>query len=329
MTSYGFFFLSILCLFYHSVSLANNYGDTKLLKNYAQVRQLLKQEGFKEIYFQTPDKLWLNGLFLSRPNALCNVVVCAGWLPGRMEGMATFYSLLPQDCNILLFDARGHGKSKGPLFSKVWRYGIDEYKDIVGALACLQHINQLPVFLCGICSGAYNCARALIELKKHKMDHCYPVKGLIFDSGWGSVIKIASTIVISGVRARLFSCIKHFTKKYGALQNTVHRVGDGVMSFVRLVYGLFFNLALKPFMIWHTEKTDIFSKMHLISCPVFFIHSREDDYACRKGIMSLIGAVPFKKVWIVDDSYHAKNHLIHQQKYQHKVAVFIKRCLKL
>src|SRR5690606_23167770 len=100
----GVFFINS---FLYCSNAFDDYYKTSFLKQYGRVRTELKSQGFREIYFKTPDGLRLNGLFLSRPNATCNVIVCAGWLPGKKEKMATFFALLPDYCNILFFDARG------------------------------------------------------------------------------------------------------------------------------------------------------------------------------------------------------------------------------
>src|SRR5581483_8890448 len=172
----------------------DHYYDVSFLKNYSQVRTVLKAEGFKEIYFKTSDNLRINGLFLTRPHATCNVIVCAGWLPGRKEKMATFFAALPSHCNIFFFDARGRGKSEGPLLRQVWKYGVNEYKDIVGAIEYIHSRNALPIILCGVCSGAFNATHAVLHLEKQGLLSRYNIKGVIFDSGWGSIMKISRTV---------------------------------------------------------------------------------------------------------------------------------------
>src|SRR5207253_6165044 len=119
------------------------------------------------------------------------------------EDIATFYALLPEDCNILFFDARGHGNSDGSLLWKLWQYGIHEYKDILGAISCINDMNSLPIIIIGICSGAFNAAHALVSLEKNNQCHTSHVKGLVFDSGWGSVTEIAQTAPPAGIEKRL------------------------------------------------------------------------------------------------------------------------------
>jgi len=103
--------------------------------------------------------------------------VCAGWLPGKKEGMATFYALLPENCNILLFDARGRGASEGSLLYNIWKYGTSEYKDIIGAIFWINHNNKLPIIIGGTCSGVFNAAHAIIKLTQKNLIHKTNVKG--------------------------------------------------------------------------------------------------------------------------------------------------------
>src|SRR5258706_8981366 len=124
--NYFIFTIILLPFSLHCTENLDLFYATSFLKNYSAVQACLKAHGFKKITFQTPDNLTIHGLFLERPHATCNVIVCAGWLPGKQEGMATFYASLPQHCNILFFDARGHGNSEGPLLWKLWQYGIHE-----------------------------------------------------------------------------------------------------------------------------------------------------------------------------------------------------------
>src|SRR6185503_8670694 len=94
------YFLIFTIVLSFSIQCTENFEQfytTSFLKNDTAVRTSLQEQGFAEITFKTPDNLTLHGLFLARPNATCNIIVCAGWFPGKKEGMATFYDLLPND----------------------------------------------------------------------------------------------------------------------------------------------------------------------------------------------------------------------------------------
>src|SRR5437762_5915033 len=111
----SFFAAIIFTLYSYGGQNKEQLYSISFLKDYKAARTALENAGFIKTTFTTSDNFKLAGLFLSRPHATCNIIICAGWLPGRKEGMATFYDLLPNDCNILFFDARGRGESEGLL----------------------------------------------------------------------------------------------------------------------------------------------------------------------------------------------------------------------
>ena len=323
--------LSLALLFIASLTQCNDSLDklysTAFLKNYAAVRQELIKEGFKQVTFRTEDGLILSGLFLARPNARCNVIVCAGWYPGKKEGMATFYALLPDNCNILFFDARGHGESEGSLLWQLWRYGIDEPKDITGAIVYLNNSNSLPIFIVGICSGAFNAAHAMISLEKNNKDVVSNVKGLVFDSGWGSVSDIIRTAPAAGIEKRLMSLFASWYKTKKKLLRTGYFYK--IITLFSHYSGSLGSLVCRKLFTQHYEKiTTLFNKMHHITSPIFFIHSYDDTYADMSNVIRLSTCTPHKKCWWIKQSFHGKHHLIHKELYKEKLTTFIDACLK-
>lgn len=323
MLQKNFFLLTLIILSFsaHCTENLEKFYSTSFLKDYTAVRQSLKEHGFTDATFKTPDNLTLHGLFLSRPNATCNVIVCAGWLPGRMEGMATFYALLPTHCNILFFDARGHGNSDGALLWKLWRYGVDEYKDILGAITYINHKNSLPIIIAGICSGAFNAAHALIHLEKNNTQTQSNVKGLIFDSGWGSVTEIARTAPLAGIEKRLPSVLAcmNATKKQ-IKQSCLYKLCS---FFTHNSCKAFYHLCTKQVTGYYESTTTLFNTIQLITSPIFFIHSYDDTYATESDALRLSKLAPHKSCWWIQKSFHAKHHLIHKDLYKEKIAAFI------
>ncbi len=294
---------------------SDRYHDLSFLKNYSAVRKDLKKNGFKEIYFKTPDGLRINSLFLSRPHATCNVIVCAGWLPGRKEEMATFFTTLPSYCNILFFDARGHGKSEGPLFSQIWKYGVNEHKDIQGAMLYLHSCNHLPIIVCGVCSGAFNAAHAVLDLENKGLLSKLNIRGIVFDSGWGSFKKMSRTVMIGGSdkRMRRFfgdvgSCA-WYKALFSAISFNINVLHTCILSHIAQLY---------------ESQTNLFNKIKGTQVPFMFIHSYNDLYADIQDAQKLASLVKNKQCWwIKDGSYHACHHLKKRELYQQKVAAFI------
>jgi pimeloyl-ACP methyl ester carboxylesterase len=330
MKSKIYFFLLIILLPFLSFGAKplHNFYEKSFLLHYKEVRETLKEHGFKELYFKTPDGLRLNGLYLERPNARCTIIICAGWLPGKMEGLATFFALLPDYCNILFFDARGHGKSEGPLFREIWRYGVNEHKDILGAISCSRQLSKLPIIICGICSGAFNAAHAVISLETSHIAQKVGIKGLVFDSGWGSVTKMSCSVVIASFEKRLLHllAIMYKTKDQTALKElTIYKtVFYGMQSTASFLHSLFF----KPFVEKYEKTTNLFDKIHHIKAPILFIHSYEDTYADVHDAIKLLDLATDKQTWFVDNSYHAAHHLKQKELYQEKLMSFIDKALQ-
>lgn len=318
------YFLVFTILLSFSTQCTENFEQfytASFLKNNAAVHACLKEHGFSETTFKTPDNLTLHGLFLSRPNATCNIIVCAGWLPGKKEGMATFYDLLPHDCNILFFDARGHGNSDGSLLWKLWEYGVHEYKDILGAISYLNGTNSLPIIIVGICSGAFNAAHALVALAKHNKIDSSHVKGLVFDSGWGSVSEIARTAPPAGIEKRLINLLKAiYTSKHQIKQSYIFKLCS---LLTHMTYRLSYHACTKHITNYYERITTLFDKIHHISTPILFIHSHDDTYAIKSDAIKLSKLAPHTICWWIKQSFHAKHHLIHKELYKKKLQNFI------
>ena len=121
------------------------YFDTNFLTDYNAVEQkLINKEGFREVCFSTQDNIKICGLLLERPHAKYNMIFCGGFYPGRKETLSTFFHMVPNNCNILFIDARGHGKSEGGFLTNIHQYGQHEYLDIVAAISFIDKNHYLP-----------------------------------------------------------------------------------------------------------------------------------------------------------------------------------------
>jgi pimeloyl-ACP methyl ester carboxylesterase len=297
------------------------FYSTSFLRNTRAVHTCLTEHGFSEVTFKTPDNLTLHGLYLSRPHATHNVIVCAGWFPGKKEGMATFYALLPTDCNILLFDARGRGNSEGSFLWNLWEYGLHEYKDILGAITYLNDTNNLPIIIIGICSGAFNAAHALVDLAKNNKTDSSHVKGLVFDSGWGSVTEIARTAPPAGIEKRLINLLKNmYSNKKQIQQSCLYKLCSYI---THISYNTSYQMCTKHITKYYEQITTLFDKIHHITTPILFIHSHDDTYAIKSDAFRLSQLAPHTTCWWIKESFHAKHHLIHKELYKQNLHNFI------
>jgi pimeloyl-ACP methyl ester carboxylesterase len=292
--------------------------NTTFLRKSKDVRAyLIQDQGFTTGYFLTQDAYALNYLFRKSANARCTIICAVGFWPGRKEGMATLHALLPQDYNLLFFDARGRGKSDGFYYS-LWQYGINEYKDVLAAIDFAQTADTCPIILYGVCAGAFHAAHALCK------QPCERVCGLIMDSAWSSVTKVSRTALTSELKKRLRNAIKECTNHY-QLRNLLYRPTACITDMsASLAHRIFFV----PLLYAYRAQTDLTSKIHKIAVPILYIHSYDDEYTESKAVEELIAKTqrPYSW-WITEHSTHAVHHLKHPMAYKEKLMQFITMAL--
>jgi len=316
---FPFFFIVFASFYCHGNQEIEDFYSTSFLRNYKAVRTSLRHAGFQKITFKTSDNFKLSGLFLARPDATCTVIICAGWRPGRKEGLATFYDLLPTYCNILLFDARGRGESEGSFLGKIWQYGINEYRDIAAAISWTNKNNTLPIILIGFCSGAFNAVHALIHLQnRYITSH---VKGLVFDSGWGSVSDVTASATFANIQECLIAVFKYiYGNKEIVKKSFIFKLSNKCAHYLcNLSHFLF----IQPWIKQYKSRTSLFNKINYLNTAVFFIHSYDDQHADIYNVIKLSKLTPFKKCWLLKKSYHTCHHLIHKELYKEKLIAFI------
>lgn len=297
------------------------YLDMKSYTSYEYIRSLLiRDDGFVQDAFLTVDGLLIDCLIKQCPQADYTFILCAGWLPGKAEGMAGIYALLPKNCNVLLFNSRGHGGSQGSLMRSMWSYGEHEYKDVIAAIEYAHQISGKPIVIIGVCAGAFHAAHALARLTKQGRIEELNVKGLVFDSGWSSVSRVSLTVPnarINEIIARMVAKIKrsHYRQEKNSWP------ARALSSIVQRIYGIFHTMGYRPFI---TEgKTNLFKYIKQIGIPMLFIHSYDDDYAVISDVKRLAQCVQQAECWWIDKpSKHACHFLKHTQEYQRRIIHF-------
>jgi pimeloyl-ACP methyl ester carboxylesterase len=298
------------------------YFNTQFLMNYNLVaKTLIQAENFQEISFITSDSITINGLYREITDAKYTILFCAGFYPGRKEGLATFIKIVPENCNILFFDARGHGKSTGRFFTNIYNYGCDEYKDIIAAIQFVSEKSKKTIIVHGICAGAFHALRALSMLGSEQEK--YQIKGFIFDSGITSIAKVTHV-------PEQYLCDKTIPNLFLSLypQDTKKEVKQRylckISSFFITTGMAALTYLLKPFIKLHDAKINLAHDTHSISCPIFFIHSKNDKYASFEDVLNLANAVKNANYWWIEESEHALHHLKHAVEYKEKLNHFIK-----
>ena len=303
-------------------SLSDPFFDTKILNNPRKMQKVLKSEGFIEGFFNTQDNIRINYLYKTQPNARYNFLFCCGWWPGRKEALGTFYRLIPSDANMMLFDARGHGRSEGSMFTTT--YGLSEYKDIIGAIKFLHETSGKPTIILGICAGAFHAAHAIANLEATGMAEQYQIKGLIFDSGWTSVASVSRTTP----SAHLTRMLHKWLGSEHASENTNTK---GVFTHVTersidILCGIAHTLLLRPFFVRYEHETNLSKKINNIQTPILFIHGTNDTHAPISETQKLAERAPNSECWwISQPSHHGCHHLKHTERYRIKLHAFIEK----
>jgi len=315
-----FVLLQILFVFLASYAQDEKLGsswhfDAKFLSNRKAAKEKLLKEGFTEVSFRSINNLKLVGLLREKKDASYTIIFSHG-LCHYKEIFAPFVKLAPENCNLFFFDMRGAGGSEGPNFtSKSISYGKTDYQDIVHAI---QFVNKKtsgkPIIVFGWCSGAFSCARAVIHLENdlEKLN----VKGLIFDSGFGSVLEMTHVPPLHLKHRFIPGCI---LKLYGgnrekAKQSYLCKLS--VLFLLSCFHTLF--LFLKPSIAKREPETNLYDKARNIKVPMFAIHCEDDYYTPWQSIEKLVKNIGQKDVWLIEAgrSQHAKNHIKLKEEYQ-------------
>lgn len=295
---------------------ASPYFDTKQLLNDRQkTKALLIKEGFCPVSFYTPDGIKLHGLFLQRPQSIGTVICVEGYHDGSRFDVAALIPLIPGTYNILFFNQRGYAPSKGRSWKNLWFYGIYQYQDVIGAIDFITTLTHKSIILWGTCAGAFNAAHALIQLQQKNL--CYPVKGLIFDSGWDSV-----------------PCTAHsFSKNIARKMVQAPQVSKPNTLVEKMLYGLL--LVTKKLLLidycWHAydPQTTLQGKMKQLALPILFIHAQNDHIAALKHVQQLVDETPHAFSWFVPESTHSMIHIKQKGQYQQVLISFLNYVMSL
>ena len=303
--------------------------DTTFLSQYDKVAKILVEEkGFTKVQFTATDGLKLSGLMRIVPNAKSNIIFCAGFYPGLKEGLATFIELAPKDANLLFFDARGHGKSEGYLFGYsllgIKDYGKADYKDIISAVQFMHEKDAKQTFIHGVCAGAYHAAKAMKQLEEYKNNQ-YNVKGIIFDSGFSSLLSVAD-IPQKHFREKVVPGWLRSWYKNKSKEEIQKTLPCKILSSLIVSALNTLSYFVLPSVKKRSQELDITNDIGTLSSPILIIHSKDDAYSPIENITKLAQVVKNKCCWWIEEkSEHASHHLKHTQKYKEYLSQFLSR----
>jgi len=294
--------------------------NSKILRNKTVTKQKLIQEGFTEITCTSEDGVTLQGLFLKREQAKGTILFFHGFCPGGKEVFAPFVKITPSNYNLFFVDMRSYGESSGPNFYLHLRnYGANNYKDVIDAIQLINaKTNGLDQIIFGWCSGAFHCATALVKAKEI-CNQCN-VKGLIFDSGFGSILQI-SEAPLYHVRYKYIP--KLIAPLYGgdkkrASRSTICRLTSFFLSAVLRTISLFILPPIRK----RESETNLFDKIdQLGDLPVLVIHAEDDNYSPWETVQPLVQNIKNKELWLIPrgKSSHAETHLKQKEAYKSRL----------
>jgi len=283
--------------------------NTRIVGNKILTKEKLLLEGFQEISFSTENNMKLKGLFLERENAKATISFFHGFCPGGKENFTPFVKLAPDYCNLLFVDMSSYGESEGPNFYLNLRnYGKNNYKDIVNAMTFVnKKTDGLPQIIFGWCSGAFHAASALIDLEDKIKG--MNIKGLIFDSGFSSLIQISKSPLYHirhKYTPKLLAPLFGGNKKRAKNSFICKCTSFCLCYFLELV-GLFILPAIKE----REPESNLYDKIGHLNLPILVIHAEDDKYSPWEKLQKTIEKMPNKELWLIEagKSSHAENHL--------------------
>jgi pimeloyl-ACP methyl ester carboxylesterase len=305
--------------------LLNNDGIRKHLRDHYNAQ---------EFQVQTEDKITIHGTYIERANSTHTTIVPGGFYPGNQESMATWVKALPQEGNIIFFDARYHGRegSSLALLRSLPEYGIHEYKDILAVMNFAKE-KYKPIIMNPLCAGTMHTIHALNKLKEKNILSDYNVKGLIIDSAYVS----GTHVLPAGEYHFREKAIPQLLRSKIYTQDTSTEVKD------RFLYKFIWNFLGYPFVSllhWFAQsgiqKNDPITRIddkiaQLQHIPTLYIHAQDDKYAPVTHIHALKEkhANNLDEIAIFENSDHANNILKKKYEYRNIVQKFIIKVMAL
>lgn len=240
---------------------------------------------------RSKDGLKLSAIYLPAETTSNKTVIVAHGYMGNAEDMAQYADLFHQlGYNVLVPDARGHGRSQGDYIG----FGWDERKDYLGWIKQILHQNPTEqIVLDGVSMGAATVMMTSGEKLPAN------VKAVIEDCGYSSVT------------AELTYQLKQmFNLPAFPLINVTSLV-------TKLRAGYFFGDA------------DTLKQLHQNKTPILFIHGDKDDFVPYSMLAKVYAATDApKEKYIVKGAKHAEALTKDPVKYQQTVADFLAHYVK-
>jgi len=251
----------------------NDFFNTKNISHQETAKAMLKQEKvYKCNAVETQDNAHLEVFARILDNPCYNVILPAGFSPGKLYGMTPFCKILDDNSNLFFFHARDRGNSRSPESCyNVWQYGRNHWQDVVAMLTYAHdQAPQKPTYILGVCSGAFHVLHAAYKLGDD-LTTKYNVKGIIADSSMTSIHEMARTAIPGELTRSL-------DKRGYTWRAMLYRLGLHILR----------HMIYVPFTQRLEQDTRITpSLVQNVPVPICFIHGTQDPYSDISNIRSL------------------------------------------
>lgn len=246
---------------------------------------------FEEIEFKAEDGIALKGWFIPNKNSKSTIILLHGLGTNRSDMTPKAPFLYHAGYNILLFDFRAHGESKG----KYTTLGYYEVKDLLGAVKYLNTRTELDSTKIG-CFGI--SMGAVVAINTVTIEH--KIKAIVADSP--------------------FSIAKDTIAKYAKLFYHIPKYP--------LVPAVIFLSEIRTGCKY--SQVDPIKRVDKVSpSALFFIHGEIDERISVDDSRKLFEkAKEPKEIWLVPNAGHVGSYTTKQKEYEEKVVNFFNKYLK-
>jgi uncharacterized protein len=244
---------------------------------------------YEELYFQSLDKLTLQGWYIAAKANKATIIVAHGYRRSKATYLLMANWFWKAGYNVFMFDFRSHGFSEGERGTSV---GYMERLDLHGAVNYLVAKGEQRIGVIGVSMGASATILATAE-NPH-------IKAVVLDSPY----------------AHLYRSITMQVSKLFRMPRIVAKgLGKAVYKTVAQHHGFDHNLA-------HPA-----NYIHLIAPrPLFLMHGEADHLTeLENSLMLYILAEEPKQIWTVPELDHVQIYRVRPNEYRQRVLEFFNK----
>ncbi len=238
----------------------------------------------QEVRFNARDGVALGGWWMPAENARGTLIVCPGLNGSADKDVPQTVPLHQAGFNVLLFDWRAHGRSKGELVT----FGALEQADLFGALDYVQ--------------------------REHGAEHV-GVLGLSMGAGVALMIAAQDERIAALVVDGVYPTLKGMAVSYLRTRGVPRRVGRALSGMVLLMGSL-----RAGHWLLDVQPRRYARRVHV---PTLFIHAEHDEFASARDVENMRATMDAPaELWIAPDCAHREAFQRHEEAYNRRVVAW-------